>query len=183
MSSQDLSPVLGLTMERVQHSRDARLVWPDLWLWHVALVMSLVALSGCGAAYHPPVLTTLHPAHPEAVATPDLPPSKTLAYTAADIPSTRSPVDTTARPTPGASSSAQDISQTVVGEGKIIAVEPSSEELVVKHGDIQGFMGPMTMGYKVNPPSLLNRLETGDSVRFTIDTKQKAIVKVERLKP
>jgi Cu/Ag efflux protein CusF len=170
-------------MERVQHGCDVRLVRRYLWLWRVSLLISLVALNGCGAAYHLPALTTLHPAHPDAMATPDPPPSKTLAYTAADIPSTRSPVVTAARPTPGASSSAQEISQTVVGEGKIISVEPSSEELVVKHGDIQGFMGPMTMGYKVNPPSLLNRLETGDSVRFTIDTEQKAIVKVERLKP
>lgn len=182
MPSQDLSPVPGLTTGRVRHSRDARLVRPELWLRRVALVISLVALSGCSATYHPPTLTTLHPAHPEAMATPDRPPSKTLAYTAADIPSTRSPIVTAARLTPNASS-APESSQTVMGEGKVIAVEPSSEELVVKHGDIQGFMGPMTMGYKVNPPSLLNRLETGDSVRFTIDTEQKAIVKLEKLKP
>jgi Cu/Ag efflux protein CusF len=72
--------------------------------------------------------------------------------------------------------------KSVTGEGKVIAVESSSEELVVKHGDIQGFMGPMTMGYKVNPPSLLKRLKAGDTVRFTIDTEQKAIVKLEKLK-
>jgi len=183
MPSQGLSPVQGLTMGRVQPGRDARRVWPYLLLWRMSLAMSLVALSGCGAAYHPPALTTQHPAHPEAIATPDLPPSKTLAYTAADIPPTRSSVVTAPRLTTGAASSAQESSQLVVGEGKVIAVEPSSEEIVVKHGDIQGFMGPMTMGYKVNPPSLLNRLETGDSVRFTIDTEQKAIVKLEKLKP
>jgi Cu/Ag efflux protein CusF len=70
-----------------------------------------------------------------------------------------------------------------VGEGKVIAVEPSSEELVVKHEEIKGFMEPMTMGYKVNPPSLLKRLKTGDTVRFTIDTEQKAIVQIEKLQP
>jgi Cu/Ag efflux protein CusF len=70
-----------------------------------------------------------------------------------------------------------------VGEGRVIAVEPSSEELVVKHEEIKGFMGPMTMGYKVNPPSLLDRFKTGDTVRFTIDTEQKAIVKIEKLQP
>jgi Cu/Ag efflux protein CusF len=74
------------------------------------------------------------------------------------------------------------MAKSVTGEGKVIAVEPSSEELVVKHGDIQGFMGPMTMGYKVNPPSLLMRLKAGDTVRFTIDTAQKAIVQIEKLK-
>ena len=71
--------------------------------------------------------------------------------------------------------------KSVTGEGRVIAVEPGSEELVVKHGDIPGFMGPMTMGYRVNPPSLLKRLKAGDSVRFTIDTEQKAIVKIEKL--
>ena len=71
----------------------------------------------------------------------------------------------------------------VTGEGKVIAVEPSSQELVVKHGVIKGFMEPMTMGYKVNPPSLLKRLKAGDTVRFTIDTAQKTIVKIEKLKP
>ena len=39
----------------------------------------------------------------------------------------------------------------VTGEGKVIAVVPASEELVVKHGEIKGFMEPMTMGYKVAP--------------------------------
>jgi mono/diheme cytochrome c family protein len=71
----------------------------------------------------------------------------------------------------------------VTGEGKVIAVDPGSKELVVKHGAIKGFMEPMTMGYKVNPPSLLKRLKAGDTVRFTIDTAQKAIVNLEKLKP
>jgi mono/diheme cytochrome c family protein len=70
----------------------------------------------------------------------------------------------------------------VTGEGHVIAVVPASEELVVKHGEIKGFMEPMTMGYKVSPPSLLKPLKAGDSVRFTIDTEQKAIVKIEKLK-
>jgi mono/diheme cytochrome c family protein len=70
----------------------------------------------------------------------------------------------------------------VTGEGTVIAVVPASEELVVKHGDIKGFMGPMTMGYKVSPPSLLKPLKAGDPVRFTIDTEAKAIVGIQKLK-
>jgi Cu/Ag efflux protein CusF len=42
-------------------------------------------------------------------------------------------------------------------------------------------MEAMTMGYKVDPPSLLDKLKAGDNVRFTIDTQQKAIVKLEKL--
>jgi Cu/Ag efflux protein CusF len=72
--------------------------------------------------------------------------------------------------------------KTVAGEGTVIAVVPASEELVVKHGDIKGFMGPMTMGYRVSPVSLLKPLKAGDMVRFIIDTEQKAIVKIEKLK-
>jgi mono/diheme cytochrome c family protein len=72
--------------------------------------------------------------------------------------------------------------KSVTGEGTVIAVVPASEELVVKHGDIKGFMGPMTMGYRVKPPSLLKPLKAGDSVRFTIDTEEKAIVTIQKLK-
>jgi mono/diheme cytochrome c family protein len=75
------------------------------------------------------------------------------------------------------------LAKSVTGEGQVIAVVPASEELVVKHGAIKGFMEAMTMGYKVHPPSLLDQLQAGDTVRFTIDTQQKAIVTIEKLKP
>ena len=78
--------------------------------------------------------------------------------------------------------SATHLPRSVTGEGKIIAVVPASQQLVVEHGEIKGFMEAMTMGYRVDPPSLLNKLKAGDTVRFTIDTQQQAIVKVERLK-
>jgi Cu/Ag efflux protein CusF len=155
----------------------------SLLMWRVLFVVSLVAFTGCAAAYTPPALTTQHPAHPEAAAAPELPPSTTLAYRPSDIPAPQPAASRTPRGRQGPSPSEQKSSQTVVGEGKVIAVEPSSEELVVKHEEIKGFMGSMTMGYKVNPPSLLNRLKTGDTVRFTIDTEQKAIVQIEKLQP
>jgi mono/diheme cytochrome c family protein len=69
----------------------------------------------------------------------------------------------------------------VTGEGKVIAVVPASQQLVVEHGEMKGFMEAMTMGYKVDPPSLLGKLKAGDHIRFTIDTQQKAIVKIEKL--
>jgi mono/diheme cytochrome c family protein len=70
----------------------------------------------------------------------------------------------------------------VTAEGKVIALVPASEQLVVEHGEIKGFMDAMTMGYKVSPPSLLDGFKAGDAIRFTIDTQQKAIVKIEKLK-
>ena len=78
--------------------------------------------------------------------------------------------------------SATNLPPSVTGEGKVIAVVPASEQLVVEHGEIKGFMDAMTMGYKVKPPSLLNKLKAGDTVRFTIDTQAQAIVKIEPLK-
>jgi Cu/Ag efflux protein CusF len=144
--------------------------------------VGLVALTGCAAAYRPPALTTQHPAHPEATTAPDLPPSTTLAYSPADLPSAR-PAVATARGAEGAPSPQHTGAHTVVGEGKVIAVVPATSEIVLTHGEITGFMEPMTMGYAIHPASLLAGVRAGDTVRFTIDTGQKAIVTLEKLHP
>ena len=78
--------------------------------------------------------------------------------------------------------SATTLPPSVTGEGTVIAVVPANQQLVVEHGEIKGFMEAMTMGYKVDPPSLLDKLKAGDTVRFTIDTQHQAIVKIEKLK-
>jgi Cu/Ag efflux protein CusF len=77
--------------------------------------------------------------------------------------------------------SVTNLPTSVTGEGTVIAVVPTNQQLVVEHGEIKGFMGAMTMGYKVAPPSLLDKLKAGDMVRFTIDTQHQAIVKIEKL--
>ena len=140
MPSQSLLHGQGLTLGWARHVCEAIF---ERWcrsLRRVAWVMSLVALTGCAAAYRPPTLTTQHPAHPEATMAPDLPPSTTLAYTPADIPSARPAVATAPRGAEGASSSQHKGAHTVVGEGKVIAVVPASSEIVLTHGEIQGFM-------------------------------------------
>jgi Cu/Ag efflux protein CusF len=75
---------------------------------------------------------------------------------------------------------AQGAPQTVVADGKVIATVPNASQIVVEHGEIKGFMDAMTMGYRVEPPSLLEGLKSGDKVRFTIDVPKKAIVKIEK---
>jgi Cu/Ag efflux protein CusF len=169
--------------------------------------LGLLVLTGC-AAYTPPPLTTEHPAHSEAAAAPEPPRSRTLAYTPADIPTLQPASFMAQRGTPpdmapgmqhdgpgmqqkrpqgmtqgmpGAQPSALENGHTVVGEGTVVAVVPASEQIVVDHGAITGFMDAMTMGYTVNPPSLLAGLQAGDRIRFTIDPQTKAIVKVEKL--
>jgi Cu/Ag efflux protein CusF len=94
------------------------------------------------------------------------------------------PVSATAAPQGGheGQQAAQRAQQTVVGEGKVIATVPNASQIVVEHGEIKGFMEAMTMGYRVDPPSLLEGLKSGDKVRFTIDVPNKAIVKIEKMK-
>ena len=147
------------------------------------LVFGIVftALSGC-AAYQLQPTTINHPANPQAMAAAALPSSKTLAYSRADI----SAVAAAASPQfgdethhPGTESNRQ---KTVVGEGKLIATVPTANQVVVEHGEIKGFMDAMTMGYRIDPPSLLDGLKTGDQVRFTIDVPNKTIVKIEKIK-
>jgi len=152
-----------------------------LWMWRVSCVFSLVVFTGCSVAYTLPPLTTQHPAHPEATAAPELPPSDTLAYSPSEIPSSRPVVSVAQRGRQGHSASEQQSLHTVMGEGKVIAVVPVSSEIVVTHGEIKGFMDAMTMGYPIEPPSLLEGVQAGDTVRFTIDTQQKAIVQIEKL--
>ena len=73
------------------------------------------------------------------------------------------------------------VPKSVTGEGKVIALVPESQEIVVDHEEIKGFMDAMTMGYKVTPTSLLKTVKAGDKVRFTIDTDKRAITKIEKL--
>lgn len=145
------------------------------------LLSAALAFQMACTAYQPEPLAVSHPAHPEAVAAPQRPVSRTLAYTREDIPS--------ARPLPAAAQAGHEAhhaspstaGDTVTGEGKVIATVPNADQIVVEHGEIKGFMDAMTMGYRVDPPSLLEGLKFGDKVRFTIDVQQKAIVKIEKM--
>src|SRR5687768_10480646 len=53
-------------------------------------------------------------------------------------------------------------------QGQILAVEPARGEVLIKHGDIQGFMPAMTMPFKVKDASLLGRQKPGDLVTATL---------------
>ena len=153
--------------------------------WSVSYSVSLLVLTGCVATYTPPPLTTQHPAHPEATAALTSPPSNTLAYGSSDRPATQ-PGISMAPVQPGGHGghmAQQQGQQTVVGEGKVVAAVPGSNQIVVDHKEIPGFMDAMTMGYRIEPPSLLEGVKAGDSVRFTINTQRKAIVKLEKLQP
>lgn len=74
------------------------------------------------------------------------------------------------------------VAKSVTGEGKVLAGVPESQEIIVEHGDIKGFMDSMTMGFKTNPTSLLKTVKAGNKIRFTIDTDKRAITKIEKMK-
>jgi len=52
--------------------------------------------------------------------------------------------------------------------GQILAVKPETQEVLVKHEDIKGFMPAMTMPYKVEDPSLLKDKAAGDLITATL---------------
>jgi protein SCO1/2 len=52
--------------------------------------------------------------------------------------------------------------------GQILEIEPETQELLVKHEDIKGFMPAMTMPYRVQDPSLLNNRQPGDLITATL---------------
>ena len=54
------------------------------------------------------------------------------------------------------------------GEGVVRAVLPDIGVVVITHGDIPGFMPPMTMGFRAATASLLDAVTVGDSVRFVL---------------
>lgn len=141
------------------------------------LSIALLPVAGC-AAYEMPPLATNHPARAEAMGSPGRPTSRTLVYTQADIPSTRPELAAVAPQ--GGQGASGGAPQMIVADGKVVATVPNASQIVVEHGEIKGFMDAMTMGYRVDPPSILDGLNFGDKVRFTIDVPKKAIVKIEK---
>ena len=65
--------------------------------------------------------------------------------------------------------------QTVAGgtrswqsRGVVRAVLPELNVVVLTHEDLVGYMGSMTMGFRVHDPKLYEGLDIGDTVSFTL---------------
>jgi Cu/Ag efflux protein CusF len=52
--------------------------------------------------------------------------------------------------------------------GVVRAVLPELNVVVLSHEDLPGYMGAMTMGFRVHDPKLYEGLDIGDTVRFTL---------------
>jgi Cu/Ag efflux protein CusF len=57
--------------------------------------------------------------------------------------------------------------------------------LVITHGDIPGYMPPMTMGFRTASPAILASVKPGDAVRFTLrgTPPNLAITAIEKTAP
>lgn len=53
-------------------------------------------------------------------------------------------------------------------EGVVRAVLPEINVLVITHGEIPGFMAPMTMGFRAASPTIPASVRAGDAVRFIL---------------
>ena len=52
------------------------------------------------------------------------------------------------------------------GQGVIRAILPELNVIVLTHGEIPGYMPPMTMGFRTASPQLLDGVAVGDPVHF-----------------
>jgi Cu/Ag efflux protein CusF len=73
---------------------------------------------------------------------------------------------------------------TVTGEGVVVAADPDTSKfgaatLTVDHEDIPGYMPAMEMMYSVRSPALVEDLQAGQRIRFTIDTFETVITEIE----
>jgi Cu/Ag efflux protein CusF/uncharacterized cupredoxin-like copper-binding protein len=67
------------------------------------------------------------------------------------------------------------------GVGTLKSVDHRTGRIIVAHKAIPGFMAAMTMSYLVEPAKLLDGLEAGDGVRFTIDADKREITAITRM--
>jgi protein SCO1/2 len=75
-------------------------------------------------------------------------------------------------PPPTEQPSASGAVKTFHLRGKVINTNPSTSEVVVDHEAIPGFMGAMTMPYKLKDPSILSELHPGDVITADILVSQ-----------
>jgi Cu/Ag efflux protein CusF len=66
----------------------------------------------------------------------------------------------------------------VEGVGTVIKVRIKKKRVTLDHLEIKGFMEAMEMSYKVNSAALLDGLEPGEKVFFTLDIENKTITAI-----
>lgn len=79
------------------------------------------------------------------------------------------------------SPNSQIVSATYHGEGEVVGVDCERRTVKLNHGEIKGYMDAMTMDFHVADKKLLDGIQPGDRVDFTLqDTAN--VVKVTEIK-
>ncbi len=52
--------------------------------------------------------------------------------------------------------------------GKVVSVNKSAKTLKIDGEKVEGWMAAMTMNYKVDDPSIVNKLKAGDQITATV---------------
>lgn len=52
--------------------------------------------------------------------------------------------------------------------GRVVSVNAQAGTLSVANENVEGWMAPMTMGYKVDKPDVLKQLKAGDTIAATV---------------
>ncbi len=63
--------------------------------------------------------------------------------------------------------------------GKVEAVNKSDKSLTVNGEKVEGWMGAMTMDYKVDDPSILDKVKPGDQIMATVYDGDYSLHKVQ----
>ncbi len=67
------------------------------------------------------------------------------------------------------------------GTGTVVEVDSGKSRVVLDHEEVEGLMAAMVMSYKVTPAALLENIEAGDAVHFTIDPATRVIIEIAPL--
>ncbi|RMG60764.1 MAG: hypothetical protein D6715_14730 [Calditrichaeota bacterium] len=73
-----------------------------------------------------------------------------------------------------------EVAKTYTGHGRVLSID--STGVMIRHGEIPGYMAAMTMHYPVQDTILLSGISPGDSVSFQIRVKgyQHELVAIEK---
>lgn len=75
--------------------------------------------------------------------------------------------------------------QTELADGEVRRLDTAKGMVLLKHGEVKSInMGPMTMNFKLKPPSLATGLNVGDKVKFAVEQQgdQLIVTRIEKVK-
>jgi Cu(I)/Ag(I) efflux system periplasmic protein CusF len=63
-----------------------------------------------------------------------------------------------------------------LADGEVRRIDKARGTVLLKHGEIKNFMGPMTMSFKLKDPKMADQLKEGDKVKFAVEQKDDDLI-------